>query len=98
MGMKKENHLKINIKKQTFNLTDLVPDLLNVKEENRTIESLIDDSDKQAFSLVIDGKDNKHSNNSATFKYAMIKEKANEKTYQNFSKLFDNLINQLNNK
>ena len=97
-GDEKGKSFKDKYKKQTFNLTDLVPDLLNVKEENRTIESLIDDSDKQAFSLVIDGKDNKHSNNSATFKYAMIKEKANEKTYQNFSKLFDNLIKQLNNK
>lgn len=97
-GDEKGELFKNKDKKQVFNLTDLVPDFLNLQEKDRTIESLIDDNDKKAFALIIDGKNNKHSNNSATFKYAMIKGKATEQTYNNFAKLFDNLLKQLNSK
>ena len=59
---------------------------------------MIDEKDKQNFGLLVDSKLEKHSNNSATFKYAMIKVKATEQTYNNFAKLFENLLKQLNSK
>ena len=97
-GDNKGEGFKNKFPTQTINLTELINDFSKIDEKNRTIESLIDEKDKQNFGLLVDSKLEKHSNNSATFKYAMIKGKATEQTYNNFAKLFDNLLKQLNSK
>ena len=97
-GDDKGEEFKNKFAKQTINLTDLIKEFNNVELKNRTIEKLISDEDKQNFGLMIGNKIEKHSNNSATFKYAMIKGKASEQTYQNFAVLFNNLLAKLNNK
>ena len=97
-GDDKGEEFKSKYAKQTINLTDLIKEFNNVELKNRTIEKLISDEDKQNFGLMIGNKIEKHSNNSATFKYAMIKGKASEQTYQNFSVLFGSLLAKLNNK
>lgn len=97
-GDNKGKWFKNKFPAQTINLTELINDFSKIDEKNRTIESLIDEKDKQNFGLLVDSKLEKHSNNSATFKYAMIKGKATEQTYNNFAKLFENLLKQLNSK
>ena len=97
-GDDKGEEFKNKFAKQTINLTDLIKEFNNVELKNRTIEKLISDEDKQNFGLMVGNKIEKHSNNSTTFKYAMIKGKATEQTYNNFAKLFDNLLKQLNSK
>ena len=97
-GDNKGKWFKNKFPAQTINLTELINDFSKIDEKNLTIESLIDEKDKQNFGLLVDSKLEKHSNNSATFKYAMIKGKATEQTYNNFAKLFESLLKQLNSK